>query len=29
MLDYVKADSTKAGIDDNPNILEARVQFYF
>ena len=29
MLDYVMADSTKAGIDDNPNILEARVQFYF
>jgi phosphate-selective porin OprO/OprP len=29
MLNYVKADSTKAGIDDNPNILEARVQFYF
>jgi len=29
MLDYVKADSTKAGNDDNPNILEARVQFYF
>jgi phosphate-selective porin OprO/OprP len=29
MLNYVKADSTKAGIDDNPNVLEARVQFYF
>ena len=29
MLDYVKANSTKAGIDDNPNILEARAQFYF
>ena len=29
MLDYVMADSTKAGIDDNPNVLEARVQFYF
>ena len=29
MLNYVMADSTKAGIDDNPNIVEARVQFYF
>ena len=29
MLNYVMADSTKAGIDDNPNIVEARVQFHF
>jgi phosphate-selective porin OprO/OprP len=29
MLNYVMADSTKLGVDDNPNVLEARVQFYF
>jgi hypothetical protein len=29
MLNYVMADSTKLGVDDSPNVLEARVQFYF
>ena len=29
MVNYVKADSTKLGVDDNPDILEARAQFYF
>jgi phosphate-selective porin OprO/OprP len=29
MLNYVKANSTKAGISDDPSIIEARAQFYF
>lgn len=29
MLNYVKVNSTKTGISDDPNILEGRVQFYF
>ena len=29
MLNYVKVNSTKTGIDDDPNIVEGRVQFYF
>ncbi len=29
MLNYVKATSAKAGINDDPNIIEARAQFYF
>jgi len=28
-VNYVAVDSTRAGIDDNPNILEARAQFYW
>ncbi|MEO6263389.1 MAG: OprO/OprP family phosphate-selective porin [Luteimonas sp.] len=28
-LNYVKVDSSKAGIDDNPNIVEGRMQFYW
>jgi phosphate-selective porin OprO/OprP len=29
MLNYVGADSERAGVDDDPSIVEARVQFYF
>jgi len=29
MLNYVKVNSTKTDIDDDPNIVEGRVQFYF
>jgi phosphate-selective porin OprO and OprP len=29
MLNYVKVTSQKAGVSDDPNIIEARAQFYF
>jgi phosphate-selective porin OprO/OprP len=29
MLDYVKVNSSRQGVDDDPNIVEARAQFYF
>lgn len=29
MLDYVKVDSERRGIDDNPGIVSARAQFYW
>jgi len=29
MLNYVKVNSTRTSIDDDPNIVEGRVQFYF
>lgn len=29
MLDYVAASSTRRGVDNDPNILEARAQFYW
>ncbi|HSM10187.1 MAG TPA: OprO/OprP family phosphate-selective porin [Lysobacter sp.] len=29
MLDYVKVDSAKNNVDDNPGILEARAQFFW
>jgi phosphate-selective porin OprO and OprP len=29
MLNYVKATSERAGVNDDPNIIEARAQFYF
>lgn len=29
VLNYVQVDSERAGIDDNPNITEARMQFYW
>ena len=29
MLNYVKINSSRQGIDDDPNIIEARAQFYF
>jgi phosphate-selective porin OprO/OprP len=29
MLNYVKVTSEKAGLNDDPNIVEARVQFHF
>jgi len=29
MFNYVKANSERAGVDDDPNIIEARAQFYF
>ena len=29
MLNYVKVDSERQGIDDNPGIVEARAQFYW
>lgn len=28
-LNYVKVDSERRGVDDNPNIVEARAQFYW
>jgi phosphate-selective porin OprO/OprP len=29
MLNYVKVNSSRQGVDDDPNIFEARAQFYF
>jgi phosphate-selective porin OprO/OprP len=29
MVDYVKVNSSRQGINDDPNIVEARAQFYF
>ncbi|HMB42871.1 MAG TPA: porin, partial [Luteimonas sp.] len=29
MLNYVKVNSTKTDISDDPNIVEGRIQFYF
>lgn len=29
MVDYVKVNSTRQGVSDDPNIIEARAQFYF
>lgn len=29
MVDYVKVNSTRQGVNDDPNIVEARAQFYF
>lgn len=29
MLNYVKVNSSRQGVDDDPNIVEARAQFYF
>lgn len=29
VLNYVQVDSERAGLDDNPNITEARLQFYW
>ncbi|MCF7222626.1 OprO/OprP family phosphate-selective porin [Marilutibacter chinensis] len=29
MVDYVKVDSERRGVDDNPNIIEARAQFFW
>ena len=28
-LNYVKVDSERRGVEDNPNVLEARLQFYW
>lgn len=29
MVNYVMVDSERRGIEDNPNIVEGRVQFYW
>jgi phosphate-selective porin OprO/OprP len=29
MFNYVKANSERAGVNDDPSIIEARAQFYF